>query len=108
MGLKRRLQRAKEKQQATKVTVVIKGEKREIELPVICENIETLNHLLTVLAEQCRGKVYNTTILHDDDCTPEQCVCSPTYLVEDFTQESFDRSQDAQRKWVRSKSRKLN
>ena len=42
-------------------------------------------------------------ILHDDACSPDQCGCKPTYVVEDGTAENIIEGARQQRAWIKGK-----
>lgn len=47
------------------------------------------------------GKASHVLILHDDSCTPSACSCSPEFVLEELTVDSYKAGQLAQTDWVR-------
>lgn len=108
MGMNKKLRELKRKQPAkpTEIDVVLNGQRTTITLPVICKNRATLERLIEQLSEK-KGLTINVTVLHSDDCRPGQCVCSPDYLVEDYSEEAYKRQCEAQRAF-NARSLKVN
>lgn len=45
--------------------------------------------------------VYHAVVLHDDECTPSRCVCSPEVVIEEATEENLRRGAEGQAEWLR-------
>ncbi len=57
--------------------------------------------LTAVTSGELAGRALHVTVLHDDACTPSICVCTPDYIVDDLTVDSYLAGQEAQKKWVK-------
>ena len=65
-----------------------------------------LRSLAAVVAEvQARperyGPLLHVVVEHDDNCTPSQCRCEPTYRIEPLTPETFARGARGEEEWRR-------
>lgn len=47
--------------------------------------------------------VFHAIVLHDNECTPTDCVCEPEYIVEEGTEENMVRGAQLQAQWYREK-----
>jgi len=45
--------------------------------------------------------VYSVLVLHDDQCSPSRCTCSPWYEVRDGTAETVTEGAKLQAKWIK-------
>lgn len=47
------------------------------------------------------GDIVHLTVLHDDACGKNRCVCKPEYLVEEGTAEAIVRGMEAEAQWIK-------
>ena len=55
---------------------------------------------LAAITSSLRGLAVHVMTLHDAACTPGVCVCSPEYIVQRLTVESYIAGQREQRSWI--------
>lgn len=55
--------------------------------------------IAALTSDKFRGRAMHVVILHDDQCTPDRCVCEPEFILEDLTVENYMAGQRAQAKW---------
>jgi hypothetical protein len=55
-----------------------------------------------------RGKAWNVIVLHDNNCTPDVCSCSPEFAVEKLTPENLMECVKLTREWVSTSKKRRN
>lgn len=60
------------------------------------------------MAEHGQGQAWNVVVLHDDNCTPDVCSCSPEFAVEKLTPENLQSGLKLTREWVSSSKKRRN
>lgn len=71
-------------------TVIARGDR------IRCTSEDELEKIMSALD----GLAVHVTIQHDDVCTPARCACSPHYVLERLTVETYATGQTAQRRWI--------
>jgi hypothetical protein len=64
---------------------------------------ELLSWMLTHAAE-LRGRVVHMVVLHDDEWSPNRCVCKPSFELREATVENVVEGARAQAEWIRRSS----
>jgi hypothetical protein len=62
-----------------------------------------MEELLEILPA-LEGMAVHQTILHDDKCTPSSCTCSPHYIIENLTAETWIEGERRQQEWIKKVS----
>lgn len=62
-----------------------------------CETAAEFEAVIAALA----GCALHVRIEHDDACTPSVCMCSPHYVIERLSVDTYTAGRDAQRRWLR-------